>query len=86
MRNITEITELLNELDSVVADELEDQDLDFTEWDTGSLPAAIAHVIEMAICMANGGGAQLFSASEIGQSEEPPQFRGFLRKSIRISS
>jgi len=56
MRTITEIAKLLTQLDSVRADDLEDQDIDFKEWDTTSLPNAIAHVIEMAICMANGGG------------------------------
>jgi ATP-dependent DNA helicase RecG len=56
MRNITEITRLLDELNAVKADDLEDQDLDFKEWDLNSLPDAIARVIEMAICMANGGG------------------------------
>lgn len=56
MRNITEITRLLDELNAVKADDLEDQDLDFKEWDLKSLPDAIARVIEMAICMANGGG------------------------------
>jgi len=56
MRNLAEITRLLGELDSVNADDLEDQDLDFKEWITRSLPDAIALVIEMAVCMANGGG------------------------------
>jgi ATP-dependent DNA helicase RecG len=56
MRNLTEITRLLIDLDSVKADDLEDQDLDFKEWDSRSKNDAIAHVIEMVICMANGGG------------------------------
>ncbi|MBW2649123.1 MAG: putative DNA binding domain-containing protein [Deltaproteobacteria bacterium] len=56
MRTTTEIAKLLSQLDSVKADDLEDQDLDFKEWNVRSLQAAIAHVIEMAICMANGGG------------------------------
>jgi len=56
MRNIAEITRLLNDLDTTIADNLEDQDLDFKEWDTKSLPKALRTVIEMAICMANGGG------------------------------
>ena len=53
MRNLTEITRLLSDLDSVNADDLEDQDLDFKEWDSRSKNDAIAHVIEMVICMAN---------------------------------
>jgi ATP-dependent DNA helicase RecG len=56
MRTTTEIAKLLTQLDSVRADDLEDQDIDFKEWDTTSLPNALAHLIEMAICMANGGG------------------------------
>lgn len=56
MRTTTEIAKLLTQLDSVKADDLEDQDLDFKEWNVRSLQAAIARVIEMAICMANGGG------------------------------
>jgi ATP-dependent DNA helicase RecG len=56
MRSAAEISQLLIDLDSVKADDLEDQDLDFKEWDIRSKNDAIAHVIEMAICMANGGG------------------------------
>lgn len=55
MRNITEILILLDQLDAVVADELEDQDLDFKEW-KGSLDHLVKVVVEMAVCMANGGG------------------------------
>jgi ATP-dependent DNA helicase RecG len=56
MRSSAEITQLLNELDTTIADTLEDQDLDFKEWDTKSLKNAVKTVVEMAICMANGGG------------------------------
>jgi len=59
MRNTAEITRLLDELDSVKADDLEDQDLDFKEWNVRSLPDSIALVIEMAVCMANGGGGTI---------------------------
>ena len=56
MRTTAEINRLLNELETTIADDLENQDLDFKEWNTKSLNDAIAAVIEMAICMANGGG------------------------------
>ncbi len=56
MRTAIEILSLLEELNSKTADDLEDQDLDFKEWKFRSLPDAIADVIEMAVCMANGGG------------------------------
>lgn len=55
MRSIAEIYELLDRLDEVVADELEDQDLDFKEW-KGSVDHMVKLVVEMAVCMANGGG------------------------------
>ena len=48
MRDLSDIRELL--------DELEDHDFDFKEWNTRSISDAVAIVIEMAICMANGGG------------------------------
>lgn len=55
MRNSTDIITLLDLLNTVVADELEDQDLDFKEW-KGSLDHMVKLVTEMAVCMANGGG------------------------------
>jgi ATP-dependent DNA helicase RecG len=55
MRSIAEIHELLDRLNEVVADELEDQDLDFKEW-KGSVDHMVKLVVEMAVCMANGGG------------------------------
>lgn len=56
MRNYTEISELLDELERQPAGTLEDQDLDFKEWNPRSRSDAVSLVIEMAICMANGGG------------------------------
>ncbi|MBF0525669.1 MAG: putative DNA binding domain-containing protein [Deltaproteobacteria bacterium] len=56
MRSISEISVLLDELIHQPAGTLEHQDLDFKEWNTRSLPDAIALAVEMAICMANGGG------------------------------
>jgi len=56
MRTIREIEELLTELETHPADELEAQDLDFKQWDGSSLETAIRAVVDSAICMANGGG------------------------------
>ncbi len=56
MRTIQQIELLLSELDHVVADELEDQDLDFKQWDGKSMDKAVQLLIRMAVCMANGGG------------------------------
>lgn len=55
MRSLADITELLDRLEEVIADDLEDQDLDFKEW-KGSLDHMVKLVVEMAVCMANGGG------------------------------
>lgn len=52
----TQVRDLLDELDSRPADELEDQRLDFKEWNTRSISDAVDLVVEMAVCMANGGG------------------------------
>jgi len=56
MQNIAQIHELLDELDHRSADELEDQEIDFKEWNSRSMADAVSLVVEMAICMANGGG------------------------------
>nr|WP_322509198.1 RNA-binding domain-containing protein [Anaerolinea sp.] len=56
MRSVAEIKDLLEELNQRPASELEDQDLDFKEWKYKSVQTAVEAVIDMAICMANGGG------------------------------
>ncbi len=56
MRPISEIKKLLDELSHRPARDLEDQDLDFKEWNERSMADAVALVVEMAVCMANGGG------------------------------
>jgi ATP-dependent DNA helicase RecG len=50
------ILDLLAQLEHVTADALEGQELDFKEWSTRGHKEAIALMIEMAVCMANGGG------------------------------
>lgn len=56
MRTVRDIEALLDELSLHVADELEDQDLDFKQWDTVSMDKSVRLLMQMAICMANGGG------------------------------
>ncbi|ADH86833.1 ATP-binding protein [Desulfurivibrio alkaliphilus] len=56
MKTPQQIEQLLPELDQRVADELEDQDLDFKQWDGKSMDKAVQLLIRMAVCMANGGG------------------------------
>jgi ATP-dependent DNA helicase RecG len=56
MRTATDILHLLEDLERQNADSLEDQDLDFKQWDVRSMRASVDQVVEMAICMANGGG------------------------------
>lgn len=55
MRELTEIRTLLGELDSENADSLEAQDLDFKEWPADDRQA-IRQAVDIAVCMANGGG------------------------------
>lgn len=56
MRSLKEIHESLDELDHRPADALEDQGLDFKQWNERSMADAVDLVVEMAVCMANGGG------------------------------
>lgn len=55
MRELTEVRGLLDRLDSVDADTLEAQDLDFKEWPAESRQA-VRLAVDIAVCMANGGG------------------------------
>ncbi len=56
MRDIDDIRVLLDSLEHCTADSLEDQDLDFKEWSARGGKHAMNLVVEMAVCMANGGG------------------------------
>ena len=56
MRTVSEIEKLLPELEHSIADDFEAQDLDFKQWDATSREKAVKKVVEMAVCMANGGG------------------------------
>jgi ATP-dependent DNA helicase RecG len=56
MRDSQEISAILDELNRQPANTLEDQDLDFKEWNERSMAESVRQVIQMAVCMANGGG------------------------------
>jgi ATP-dependent DNA helicase RecG len=56
VRTRGDIETLLEQLGEQTAAELEDQDLDFKEWDAASMDRAVRTVVDCAICMANGGG------------------------------
>ena len=56
MISLRDVEQLLDELDHRPAHELERQELDFKEWNTRSTADAVHLVVEMAVCMANGGG------------------------------
>jgi len=59
MRTSKDIIELLTELEHHIADDLEDQDLDFKKWDTKSRDQSVKMIVQMAVCMANGGGGTI---------------------------
>src|SRR5690554_7206478 len=72
MRTAANIESLLPELEHCIADDLEDQDLDFKQWDTQSRDKAVRTIVQMAVCMANGGGGTVvFGVSDraIGQDQ-----------------
>ncbi len=56
MRTVRQIEELLAELDHCIAQDLEDQDLDFKQWNDRSIDDSVNLIVKMAVCMANGGG------------------------------
>ena len=58
MRELTEVRALLAQLDEVEADVLESQDLDFKEW-PDEARQAIRQAVDIAVCMANGGGGSV---------------------------
>lgn len=75
MKAPQEISKLLEELDDRIADELEEQDLDFKQWDSKSMDKAVKLVVNMAVCMANsGGGTVVFGVADkiIGRKKAIP--------------
>lgn len=57
--SIEDIIPLLQQLNEKQADDLEGQHLDFKEWNYKSLKVSVDEVIDMAVCMANGGGGSV---------------------------
>ncbi|SDW37021.1 ATP-binding protein [Nitrosomonas communis] len=90
MRTVADIVALLSELEHSVADELEDQDLDFKQWNTQSRDKAIKTLVQMAVCMANGGGGTVvFGVAEhlVGRAQAilgvPPEIdTNLLKKAV----
>ncbi len=71
MKAPQEISKLLEELDDRIADELEEQDLDFKQWDSKSMDKAVKLVVNMAVCMANsGGGTVVFGVADAVMSRQ----------------
>lgn len=56
MFSLRDVQQRRDELDRRPAHDWETQDLDFKEWNGRSTADAVALVVEMAVCMANGGG------------------------------
>lgn len=90
MRTVGQIESLLPELEFCTADELEDQDLDFKQWDSQSRDKAVRLMVHMAVCMANGGGGTVvFGIADRVKGREkaifgvPPEIdTNLLRKAI----
>ncbi len=65
MRTLQEIKQLLDELQHCIADDLEDQDLDFKQWNEKSMADSVNLLVKMAICMVNGGsGTVVFGVAD----------------------
>lgn len=67
MRTLSQIPPLLDELKHCIADDLEDQDLDFKEWPKRSMADGVKLVVDMAVCMANGGGGTVVFGVALGR-------------------
>jgi len=54
-----EVYQLLDKLESNIADDLESQILDVKQWNNRSLDDNMKTMLKMAVCMANGGGGSI---------------------------
>ncbi|KAB8136808.1 transcriptional regulator [Gracilibacillus oryzae] len=54
-----DVYQLLDKLESNIADDLESQTLDFKQWNKRSLDDNVKLMLKMAVCMANGGGGSI---------------------------
>ncbi|WP_412518794.1 RNA-binding domain-containing protein [Staphylococcus simulans] len=59
MKVTAQIIEMLDDLDHCIADELEQQDLDFKKWNERSFNDNVRTMVDYAVCMANGGGGSV---------------------------
>ena len=59
MKSTNEILDIINQLKNHIADDFEDQELDFKEWNEKSNNDAVKLAVKMAVCMANGGGGMI---------------------------
>jgi ATP-dependent DNA helicase RecG len=59
LKSTLEISLLLDRLETCIADDLESQDLDFKQWNERSMDDNVKLMIDMAVCMANGGGGSV---------------------------
>jgi ATP-dependent DNA helicase RecG len=92
--NLDEIGQLIQQLETTPADGLENQHLDFKEWINDSLKLAVQQVVEMAVCMANGGGGTVvFGVNDkaVGRSRAirgiPPEINvNLLKKAVYDST
>lgn len=59
MKTTNEILDILNQLENHIADDFEEQELDFKEWNEKSNNDAVKLAVKMAVCMTNGGGGMI---------------------------
>jgi ATP-dependent DNA helicase RecG len=71
LHSADQIGKLLQKLDERQADDLEDQWLDFKQWNERSMSDSVDMVVEMAVCMANGGrGTVVFGVKDWATGRE----------------
>ena len=85
MRTLQEITELLNELDRRIADELEDQDLDFKQWDTKSMDKSVKMLVRTAVCMIRMPAGLPFTKTSAVELTSPRLSTTFLADGTSVS-
>jgi len=59
MKSLSEIMEIICQLEYHIADDFEAQDLDFKQWNDRCREDNVLKMIRYAVCMANGGGGSV---------------------------
>jgi hypothetical protein len=72
MRSVSDIRQLLNELDTQPATDLEDQDLDFKDWSRRSAAKNISRVRSKSATQAGSSGASRQIISSITSLSREP--------------